>query len=334
MKKILVLGLIVLSIGLVACGGNTQAEAVSETEMPKEPVKAEKPKIEDVQAFGIVDFTVEQSISVDFNARVDKIHVKEGERIKKGDPLVDFDISELTNNIASKKMEIDETKFDLSKKDYSVDKLKLDLKNSEEELAKLEKDYNKKKTLFNEGAVSEDEYTKLKDSIDQKKRLISKLKLDISSTSDRIRGEKNTQRNTLSRLEDELKRLEDKYSKANFTNGNQIVSTIENGVVTKVDSNEGAYVNRENNVMTIVDLDSRIVRADIAEEFIGRIKEGQKAIITSQAVPGKEYKGEIVRIWGTSIKKGGETIVPIEIEVKDLDDKLFLNFNVDVKIKL
>lgn len=334
MKRIFVLGLIVLSVGLVACGGNTQAEAVSDTEETIETTEVEEAKIEEVQAYGVVDFTVEQSISVDFNARVDKIHVKEGERIKKGDPLVDFDISELTNNIASKKMEIDEIKFDLGKKDYSVDKLKLDLKNSEEELAKLEKDYNKKKTLYNEGAVSQDEYSKLKDSIDQKKRSVSKLKLELSSTRDRVKGEKNTQRNTLSRLEDQLKRLEDKYSKANFTNNNQIVSSIENGVVTKVDSNEGAYVNRENNVMTIVDLDSRIVRADIAEEFIGRIEEGQKAIITSQAVPGKEYEGEIVRIWGTSIKKGGETIVPIEINVKDLDDKLFLNFNVDVKIEL
>ena len=81
----------------------------------------------------------------------------------------------------------------------------------------------------------------------------------------------------MTRLEDELQRLEDKYSKANFVNGNQIVSSIENGVVSEV-SKEGSYVNRENSVLTIVDLDSRIVRADIAEEFIGRIYEGQELL--------------------------------------------------------
>ncbi len=86
--------------------------------------------------------------------------------------------------------------------------------------------------------------------------------------------------------------------------------------------------------MSIVDLDSRIVRADIAEEFISRVKVGQKATVTSQAVPGHEYTGEIIRIWGTSIKKGGETIVPIEIKLNNLDDRLFLNFNVDVTIEL
>ncbi len=138
----------------------------------------------------------------------------------------------------------------------------------------------------------------------------------------------------MTRLKDELQRLEDKYKKANFVNGNQIVSTIENGVVSEVGSKEGSYVDREVSVLTIVDLDSRIVRADIAEEFIGRIYEGQPAVVTSQAVPDKQYTGKVVRIWGTSIKKGGETIVPIEIALDDMDDKLFLNFNVDVKIEL
>ena len=58
-----------------------------------------------------------------------------------------------------------------------------------------------------------------------------------------------------------------------------------------------------------------------------------KSYCNSQAVPDKEYTGKVVRIWGTSIKKGGETIIPIEIALDNMDDEL-LNFNVDVKIVL
>jgi len=297
-------------------------------------MEEEGPVNESVEAYGIVEATNEQSISVDFNARVNKIYVKAGERISKGDKLVDFDISVLENEIASKKMEINETQFELDKKDYSVSTLELDVKNAEAQLSELEDEFVKKEALYNSGAVSKDEFNKLSEQVEAQKRTLDKLKLNLKSTSNELSGNRQSMENKMTRLQDELQRLEDKYKKANFVNGNQIVSTIENGVVSEVGSKEGSYVDREVSVLTIVDLDSRIVRADIAEEFIGRIYEGQPATVTSQAVPDKQYPGKVVRIWGTSIKKGGETIVPIEIALDDMDDKLFLNFNVDVKIEL
>ena len=333
-KKLTLLGVITaVAITATACGGATTAEPADMPAQETETVE-EGPKEETVEAYGVVEATNEQSISVDFNARVNKIYVKQGERIVKGDKLVDFDISVLENEIASKKMEINETQFELDKKDYSVSTLELDVENSKAALAEQKEELASKKTLYNSGAVSKEEYEKLSEQVAQAERSLDKLRLNLRSTKDQVSGTRQSLDNKMTRLKDELQRLEDKYSKANFVNGNQIVSSIENGVVSEVGSKEGSYVNRENSVLTIVDLDSRIVRADIAEEFIGRIEEGQKATVTSQAVPDKEYTGKVVRIWGTSIKKGGETIIPIEIALDNMDDELFLNFNVDVKIVL
>jgi len=333
-KKLLLLGIITaVAITATACGGANAAEpatdVVEETEVIEEEAKEET-----VEAYGVVEATNEQTISVDFNARVDKVYVKQGERIVKGDKLVDFDISVLENEITSKEMEINETQFELDKKDYSVSTLELDVENAQASLAEQKEELDSKKALYNSGAVSKDEFDKLSEQVSQAERNLDKLKLNLRSTKDQVSGTRQTLQNRMTRLQDELQRLEEKYSKANFVNGNQIVSSIDNGVVFEVGAKEGSYVNREISVLTIVDLDSRIVRADIAEEFIGRIYEGQKATVTSQAVPDKEYTGEVVRIWGTSIKKGGETIIPIEIALDNIDDKLFLNFNVDVKIVL
>ena len=332
-KKLVLMGIITAVI--VTATGCGNAGAAEEVEPSTDEVVAEEEiKAESVEAYGIVEATIEQSISVDFDARVDKIYVKAGERISTGDKLVDFDISVLENDIASKKMEINETQFELDRTDYSVSSQELDLEIAKAELNELKADLESKEILYSSGAVSKDEYSNLNEQVQQSERNLDKLKLNIRSTRSQVSGDDQTYENRLTRLNDELKRLEDKYSKANFVNGNQIVSKINNGVVSEVGSNEGSYVNREISVLTIVDLDSRIVKADIAEEFIGRIYEGQVAIVTSQAVPDKEYTGKVVRIWGTSIKKGGETIVPIEIVLDDMDDKLFLNFNVDVKIEL
>jgi multidrug resistance efflux pump len=335
MKKLLIILIVVsLMILAVGCSGKSEADdSLDPNNTPKEIVD-ETPSIETVKAYGVVDFTEEQTISVDFNARLDKIHVKEGEQISKGDPLVDFDISELNSNIESKKMAIEETKQKLERVDYRGAQLTIDLENEKATLEELLNQLANNRILYENGAISKTEIDTLKEKITSKERQIQQIKLNISNTNNQMAEDQTVLTNQLSRLSDELNILEEKYSKANFKNDNQIVSNIEKGVVTSVQGKEGSYVNREHNIMSIVDLDSRVVRADIAEEFISRITVGQKAIVTSQAVPGHEYTGEIIRIWGTSIKKGGETIVPIEIKLNNIDDQLFLNFNVDVTIEL
>ncbi len=324
---------VVLAAGvfLVGCGAAEVPESAEAADMTE---AIEVPAIESVEAYGIVEATDEQGISVDFDARINKIYVKAGERISSGDKLVDFDISVLEDEIASQEMEIEETEFEIRNGDYSVERLELDVENSSAELEDLKKRLARNEELFSVGAISQETYDTLTEEVGQKKREHAKLVLNLKSTRAQVEGEQNALRNKLERLNDELQRLNEKYSKANFVNGNQIVSKIDKGVVSEVSAKEGDYVDREISVMTIVDLDSRIVRADIAEEFISRIYEGQKAEVTSQAVPDKVYSGHVVRIWGTSVKKGGETIVPIEIALDDMDDELFLNFNVDVKILL
>ena len=113
---------------VVGCSGKSEANDSLDTDTTSEEV-IEEPSVETVKAYGVVDFTEEQSISVDFNARLDKIHVKEGEQISKGDPLVDFDISELNSNIESKRMTIEETKQKLERVDYRGSQLAIDLEN-------------------------------------------------------------------------------------------------------------------------------------------------------------------------------------------------------------
>lgn len=334
MKKLIV-GILTICLMILTASCSADASRVDSSNEDNEVLEVnEEPEVETIQAYGVVDFKEEQSISVDFNARIDKIHVKEGEQISLGEPLVDFDISELKNTIDSKCMAIDETKYKLERNDYRAEQLNIGLQNEKDSLFDLENQLQKIKILFDKGAASQDEIDQIEDKIRQKERQIEQLFLNIKDTQNQVQEDHKILSNQLIQFEDELRNLEEKYTKANFKNENQIVSDIENGVVTAVHGKEGSFVNREHNIMTIVDLDSRVVQADIAEEFISRIKVGQNAIVTSQAVPGYEYTGEIIRIWGTSIKKGGETIVPIEIELENIDDRLFLNFNVDVTIEL
>jgi multidrug resistance efflux pump len=334
MKKLFYLATIFgVAFALSACGAGGDEAAYEDMQADGE-VQAETPKVESVDAFGVVSATKDVAISVDFNARVEKIHVQAGEKVNKGMPLVDFDISTLNDELKSKKRDLALYQEKLGQKNYDATKMAYDLEVAKQELTTQTQKFNGKTALYESGALSKDDYDAAKDALTAKKSTVKNMELSLSTSYANVSNSNTENKNTVERLLEDIKRLEEKYEAANFTNGNQIASTLNNGVVTEIKSKEGAYIDREITVMTIVDLDSRIVTADIAEEFISKIKVGQKAEVISQANPDKTYHGEISRVWGTSVKKGGETIVPIEIKLSDMDDSLYLNFNVDVKIML
>ncbi len=340
-KKFLILGLIMVSaLTFSACTSNAETEEANNAsadgniEIEGEMNEAQGPKIETVDAFGIVTAEKTASISVDFNAKVEKIYVQTGEKIKKGDPLVAFDISDLTDSIKVKEREHAQLVSRLNTKNYEIEKLELQLESDKKSLNILKNDYSGKLELNKNGSLSDDELRRAKLELENKELLIKNTEISILSARANIRNERENLNNQITSLTEDINRAKDKLVKSNFVNGNQVVSSFDNAVVTEVASNEGDFVNREIKVITLTDLDSRIVNADIAEEFISNIKVGQSVIITSSALQGKEYEGKITRIWGSSIKKGGETIVPIEISIDNLDDDLLLNFNVDVKINL
>lgn len=339
-KKFLIMGLILAAtLTFAACGASAEGEGDAEfnedgtiVEVSAETLP--ESKIASVDAFGVVTAEKTATISVDFNAKVEKLFVQTGERIVKDAPLVAFDISDITDTIKSKEREHAQLVAKLNDKNYEVKKLTLQLESEKKALASLKEDYNNKVELNKSGSLSLDELKKANVEVENKELTIKNTEINILSTKANIANEKTSLNNQITSLTETINRSKDKLVKSNFVNGNQVVSTFDNAVVTEVTSKEGDFVNREVKVLTLTDLDSRIVNADIAEEFIGKIKVGQTVKIITSALQGKEYLGQVSRIWGASVKKGGETIVPIEISISNLDDKLLLNFNVDVKINL
>ena len=74
-------------------------------------------------------------------------------------------------------------------------------------------------------------------------------------------------------------------------------------------------------VVTIADLRNMDVEADIPEEQMYRVKEGQPAEISVTAVPTKRYRGRLRQI--TPLGDRTRATVKVKVEILDPDDKLF-----------
>lgn len=101
MKRLGIMIMLCVSLTLAGCQGKAkEANAAAETENGQTQEK------QGVDVFGEVQVGTTKEIFIDFPARVVKVHVKDGQKIKKGDKILTLDFDEYQTNIAKKQNEV------------------------------------------------------------------------------------------------------------------------------------------------------------------------------------------------------------------------------------
>lgn len=71
----------------------------------------------------------------------------------------------------------------------------------------------------------------------------------------------------------------------------------QDGVITALNVREGMHVTPENEIMSIVDLTSIWIIAQILEQESGWVKQGQEVLAKLPAYPGREWKGQVEYVY-------------------------------------
>ncbi len=288
-----------------------------------------------IDAFGVVVVTVEKNINLDFSASIEKIHVKEGEHVGLNAPLVTLSIQDFQSQIREKEYELNQAYFDLRKEELEYQKLKNELSNAERELGVDMKDLERTRELFNAGAVPKKDLDDSERVVNNREKAVEDVRLNLAKYENSSKNTFALLTNKINLLERDVARLKDKLKMQNLK-GNTIISDIKNGIVYSISLAAGDFINvsanNQQKILSIMDLDSLVVEADVPEEFIKDVQIGSEVSIRPTANLDKEYKGNVTRISSMAVKKNNETIVPVEISVDNFDGFLKPNFNVDVQI--
>lgn len=289
-----------------------------------------------VEAFGIVEVNEIRNINLDFDTVVEEVPVKEGQRVKKGDVLVVLDMKGYMEQIGRKVNELNIARLEAEGQlkdgeDPDIKKLVNDLNYANDALSKALSEQETKKKLLESGAISRYEYDEFLRGIDEKRKNAE----DIKYSMDILMHEKKQgiaiQNQKAESIESEISQMKDKL-KRSYISGNNIVSDTDNGIVFEIGYKPGDMVSPTKKVLSIMNLDTMVVKADVAEEFIKDVKMGANAEILPIADKSKQYRGKVINISNRAVVKNGETVVPVEISIDNKDDFLLPNFNVDVEI--
>ncbi|HWK31811.1 MAG TPA: efflux RND transporter periplasmic adaptor subunit [Terriglobales bacterium] len=104
------------------------------------------------------------------------------------------------------------------------------------------------------------------------------------------------------------------------------------GTVYSLPVREGSFVNAGDLIVQVADLKKMQVRAFVDEPEIGKLAQNQRATITWDAVPGREWEGVITRVPSTVVQRGTRNVGEVVAAVDNKDLKLLPNVNVNVLV--
>lgn len=171
-------------------------------------------------------------------------------------------------------------------------------------------------------------------NIDELKAMIKDKESDLNLLIEQNKASdlhSDLQEEKIKALEENLALLKEKLENGNFSQ-ELVVSDVENGLVYNIAQVKGDMVYTGYKLVSIANLDSIGVYANVDQQFFSWIEIGAKVDITPEYDKNVTYKGKVSFISSKAFQNNGETNIPIEITFDDKIEGLIIDSDVQVKI--
>jgi cobalt-zinc-cadmium efflux system membrane fusion protein len=203
--------------------------------------------------------------------RIERVHVRAGDRVSKGQPLVDYDNIELGELIGQ----------------YLSALAAVDKANAEAEVRR--RSVERAKRLVDLGAVAKAEYEKRNADHQNALATINSQKAEVDKVEEKI--------HRFGLTDADLEKLRtSSHAERHRYGSHSVLAAPFAGVVIKSEAAEGEVVDTERELFTIADISTVWVQADVYEKDIASIRQGQEAKISVAAYPEEEFTGKITYV--------------------------------------
>ena len=258
-----------------------------------------------VRAPGKIEPKTQVKISADLPGKVILVKVKEGDRVKKGELMLQLDDTQYHANL-------DQARAALSSGQARLREAASALK------------------------VSDANYTRQRALFEQK--LLSQAEWDQATTANEsAHATDAAAREEVSRAQAMVNAAQDNVNKCRFL-------APFDGVVSALDVEQGEMVitgtmnNPGTQIMVVSDLSRMLVRADVDETDVVNMTLGQKAKITVDAMPDTSFKGTVTEIGNTAKRSltttvEGQTNFEVKVVFDDVVPQVRPGMTADVEIE-
>jgi HlyD family secretion protein len=228
------------------------------------------------------------NISADTMGRVTDLRVEEGQRVQKGDFLLQIDPRNLTTAYNQTQASLAAARSQMEQLRVSIESTKTSLKQAEEQAVR-------QRQLYKGGLTP-------KESLDNAENLVRMRQADVTSQERQI----ETQRLRMTQEQATVENAKLNLSKV------RIESPI-TGIITRrnIEEGETVVIGTMNNagtvLLTVADMSVIEAEVEVDETDIPNVKMGQKAKVTIDAMSGKTFTGKVTEIGNSPIQAAGSS---------------------------
>ena len=238
-----------------------------------------------LNASGYVVAQRKAAVSSKSTGRLAFLGVEEGSRVEKGQVLASLENEDL---VAAR-----------NQADAQINEAKAGLANAQAEMVDAELQYKRYKELVAKDLVAKQDFDTAVARFDKAKAGVASAQAHIKTTQ--------------AALANAQAALEYTYIRSPFDG----VVTTKYAEVGEVVAPFGAAVNARAAVVTLADLNSLMVEADVAEANIDQVRVGQPCEISLDAIPDKRFAGEVHMIVPTADRTKATVLTKIKFDSLD-----------------
>ncbi|HHV61265.1 MAG TPA: efflux RND transporter periplasmic adaptor subunit [Firmicutes bacterium] len=286
-----------------------------------------------VSALGNLEPYMRVEVKSEVVGKIEKVFVKEGDSVKKGQPIARIDPGDLLFKLKQaeagylsaraklNKLLAGPDASDLAQAETSYEQARISLEDARKQLSRDE-------ALFRTGAISEQQFqdSRSRVKLSEQQFLAAKEKLE-------------SLRRGANKEDIEVARAELTQAEANLDSIRSQVNSLTatapmDGTVTSVEVEVGDLVNEETPLAVVADLTKMKAVVPVNEIDIPKIVPGQQVVITLDALPGQRFQGKVSSVGHEPQIKDNIVTYEVTASIPNSGGKLKGGMTADVTVVL
>jgi len=312
---------IILAVSLMARNGEAP-------EVITEKVKREATLESKVTASGEVRPVKLYNLTAEVSGRITNIYIREGDLVKKGQPMLKVDPTQIAEDVAGATAGLNQTQADLNQQQVAIssaennvfsmqaqlNSAEADLQRTKSDLALAEANFKRNQQLLENGVIPkatfdqvQSNYLAAKASVDAQEARIAQMRTQVKDAQIRVDSQKagfKASQARVAQTQSNLRKTQDLLYKT-------VKYSPIDGVVSSLPVKEGEFALASFSstpLMTIADMSEVNVEVKVDESDIANVKVGQPVKVKVDALGEQEIDGTVSEVGSSAITRSGQTI--------------------------
>jgi HlyD family secretion protein len=283
-----------------------------------------------ISSNGKVEPISPHSVRAQLDTFVDKVHVSEGQNVKKGQLLLELNVKDAAAQLAQAKSKLLRAEDDLraAKAGGRTDeaaRVNGDLATALAERDRLQKNHESLQRLLMQGAATKDELASNELALMKMQSDVSRLTAAKQEFARQVSLDGSRGALAVQQAQSDVGALEDKVRQGRIT-------APTDGTLYALPAKTGDFVKVGDLLAEMADLHQVRVRAFIDEPEMGALEPGQPVKITWDALPNRVWQGKTEIIPKQVVARGSRSVGELLCSVANEKLELLPNTNVNVRI--